>query len=171
MKHLYLLRHAKASPADELGDHARPLAPQGIWAAEAMADHCRKWLREVDVALCSTAIRARETLRLFERSLAPSCKVRLDDELYFADRDALWAVLRAVDARCERLLVVGHEPGLSELAAALCGDAGSAKARRSLAKGLKTASLASIDVPIDAWSDARPAVGRLRAVIRPKDLR
>ena len=171
MRRLLLLRHAKASRAGSRDDHARPLAPRGIWAAEAVAAHCEERLRRVDVALCSSAIRTHETLRLFERYLPPSCKIELDDALYLADRRVLLAALRRLGDGRRTALLVGHEPGLAELAHTLCADAGSAAARRHLAHGLKTASLAAIELSIDHWSELRPGAGRLRAVIRPKDLR
>lgn len=122
------------------------------------------------MALCSSAIRARETLRLFERHLPPSCKIVSNDALYLADSRSLVAELRRVDDRCDAALLVGHEPGLSDLADLLCKGAGRRKARRRLAKGFKTTSLVTIDLAIDCWEQLEPATGRLRSVIRPKDL-
>ncbi len=171
MKRLLVLRHAKAARPAGVEDHARPLSPRGIWAAEAMAEHCAPRLHAVDVALCSSAIRTRETLRLFERHLPPSCKIVLDDALYPGDPDAAVAALRRVADRSETALLVGHEPGLSDLVERLCGEAGSRKAQRRLAKGFKTSSLATLELGIDRWRELRPGVGRLRAAIRPKDLR
>jgi len=136
-----------------------------------MARHCAKRLRRVDVALCSSAIRARETLRLFEQYLPPSYKAVVDDALYLAEGDVLRSALQTVDDRFEVAMLVGHEPGLSDLVKVLCGDAGKSKAMRRLANGFKTASLASIDLAIDQWSELRPGTGKLRGIIRPKDIR
>jgi len=170
VKRLLLLRHAKSAQVARMRDHARPLEPRGIWAAETLAEHCAKRLKAVDVALCSSAIRARETLRLVERHLPPSCKSALDDGLYMADRLELMKRLRCVDDRFQTALLVGHEPGLTDLAEAVCAGRGNGKALRRLAKGLKTSSLATIDLPIESWTGLEPGTGRLRAVIRPKDL-
>jgi phosphohistidine phosphatase len=136
-----------------------------------MAKHCAKRLRRVDAALCSTAIRARETLRLFEQYLQPSYKAFLDKALYLADCDVLRLALKNVEDRFEVVMLVGHEPGLSDLAKTLCDGSGSSKANRRLANGFKTASLATIDLDIDQWSELRPGTGKLRGIIRPKDLR
>ncbi len=172
MKRLILLRHAKASRGDrEKDDHERPLAAGGIWAAEAVARHCAKRLRRVEIALCSSAIRTRETLRLFERHIPPSSKILLDEDLYLAESEMLCRSLLAVEDRFDVVLLVGHEPGLSDLAVTLCGETGSTKAKRLLAKGLKTSSLATIDLKIDSWTQLRPNTGKLREVVRPKDLR
>lgn len=171
MKRLLLLRHAKAARLDAHGDHERPLAPRGIWAAERMAEHCAPQLGQVDAALCSSAIRARETLRVFEQYLPPSCKITQDEALTVAEGRGLFEALKATRGGGDVVLLVGHEPALSDLADLLCGDAGGSKAMRRLAKGLKTSSLVTIDLEIDAWSKLRSGVGRLRAMVRPKDLR
>lgn len=135
-----------------------------------MAEYCEKRLRKIDLALCSSAIRARETLRVFEQHLPPSCKISLDDSLYLAEARALMAALRSVDEDCDSVLLVGHEPGLSDFAALLCGDAGSEKAVRRIENGLKTASLTKIDLEIDCWKELKSKKGRVREVVRPKDL-
>jgi phosphohistidine phosphatase len=171
MKRLFLLRHAKSSHHGEVRDAARPLAPGGIWAGEAIAERCAKKLSKVDLVLCSSAIRTHETLRLLERHLPPSCKIMLDDGLYLADRRTLENALRRVDDGADSVLVVGHEPGLSDLADSLCGDEGRPKARRRLAKGFKTASLVTVDLVIERWADLGWGTGSLREMIRPKDLR
>jgi phosphohistidine phosphatase len=171
MKRLLLLRHAKALRDRKQDDHDRALAPEGIWAAEAMADHCEKRLRKVDLALCSSAIRAHETLRLFERCLPPSCKTVLDEDLYLADRRTLRDVLREVDDRHRTVLLVGHEPGLSELAHAVGGRNGSDRVLRRLAKGFKTAALLTIDLSIESWEELHWHCGHLHSLKRPRDLR
>jgi phosphohistidine phosphatase len=135
-----------------------------------MAEHCGARLHAVDVALCSSAIRARETLRLFERHLPPSSKIVLDDALHGGGSRAALAALRRLADRSETALLVGHEPGLSDLVERLCGDKGNAKAKRRLARGFKTGSLAVLELDIDRWRGLRAGAGRLRALIRPKDV-
>jgi phosphohistidine phosphatase len=172
MKRLLLLRHAKASrDAGEQSDHARSLSPDGIWAAEQMAGHCAKRLRRVDMALCSSAIRTRETLRLFEQYLPPWCKIVLDDDLYLPETEVLQGALQTIEDRFEVVLLVGHEPGLSDLARLLCGNSGKGKTKKKLENGFKTASLATIDLAIERWSELQPGSGKLRAMVRPKDIR
>jgi len=171
MKRVYLLRHAKSARPPRKSDHARPLAPNGIWAAKAMGEYCEKPLQKVDLVICSSAIRCRETLRLFEQHLPPSCKIAIEDSLYLAEARVLIEALRVLNDTFDTVLLVGHEPGLSDLAESLCGNAGKRKALRRVANGLKTASLAKIDLDIDRWKAVRPKKGRLRDVIRPKDLR
>lgn len=135
-----------------------------------MAEHCAKKLRKVDLVLCSPAIRAHETLRLLEQYMPPSCKVVLDESLYLAGGRRLLSTLREVGDDFDVVLVVGHEPGLSDLAAALAEDEGNRRARKRVARGLKTASLARVDLAVERWKDLRAGSGRLREVIQPNDL-
>jgi phosphohistidine phosphatase len=106
---LYLLRHAKSSwEFLDLPDHDRPLAPRGKRAAKAMARHLRKQGIVPELVLCSTATRARETLERvgLEGVLEPG--------LYGASAATLLGRLDDVDA--ESVMLVGHNPGLHDLA-------------------------------------------------------
>ncbi|WP_338677169.1 histidine phosphatase family protein [Streptomyces sp. SCSIO 30461] len=121
---LVLLRHAKSARPQGVEDHERPLAPQGRDdAAEA-----GRLLREMDcvpdLVICSPSRRTRET---WENAAAPlgggQLPVTYDDRVYEAGSDELMAVLREVSPDTVTALLVGHNPGIEELAAALSGDA------------------------------------------------
>jgi len=116
MRELILLRHAHAEPASAgQADLDRPLSPEGLAEAEAAG----RWLAEhnlvPDCVLCSPARRARETL---EAVLATVGYVdqRLDERIYEATPGTL-AELADDHRQTERLLLVGHNPGLEHLAA------------------------------------------------------
>ena len=118
---LYLLRHAKSSWGDAgLADHDRPLAPRGEKAAREVAEHARKRGIEPALVLCSTAVRARQTLAAF--SFAG--RVSYEDGLYGASAGDLVARLRRLPDELPEAMVVAHNPGLQELALLLIGEGG-----------------------------------------------
>src|SRR5207247_5287517 len=92
-KRLLLLRHGKSSWDDPgIADHDRPLAPRGRRAAKSMGEHLRRESIRPVLVLCSSAVRARETLD----AVAPTGEVRIEPELYGAPWDELLDRLRRV---------------------------------------------------------------------------
>ena len=170
MNRLLLLRHAKAAPQveDEAADRARPLAPRGEHAAAAIG----RWLAAQDFApdlvLCSTALRARQTLERVLVALPGKPRVIFEDALYLADVPTLLARLRAVEPGRGCVLLVGHNPGLHELAAALARD-GSARLVRRLRDNMPTGALAGFELAA-GWSSLGREPARLTAYVTPKEL-
>jgi phosphohistidine phosphatase len=164
---LYLLRHAKSSWADPtLADRERPLAPRGRRDAERIARHLRRHGVEPDVVLCSSAARTRETLELIRHAVATST-VMLEDDLYGASSDELLARLRLVPDSVGSVMLIGHNPGLHQLALALTatGD----ELERLEAK-FPTAALATLALA-KTWSRLAPADATLAEYVVPKQLR
>jgi phosphohistidine phosphatase len=123
MHQLHLLRHAKSSWDDDGDDHARPLTRRGREAARLIGESLAKVVTEIDLVLCSSAVRTRETAELALADLTPAPKIRYEDGLYLASRTALMQRLREIDERYEAVMVIGHNPGLQELALALAAPA------------------------------------------------
>jgi phosphohistidine phosphatase len=156
MKHLYLLRHAKSSwKHPELADHDRPLAGRGRRAAKAIAKHIRAEGIAPELVLCSTARRARDTLERIEPALGRR-SVKVERELYGASVRELLGRIRRVPSSVESVLLIGHNPGMQDLAAALTGFDGK----------FPTAALATIALP--AWDE--PEHAELVAFTKPRDL-
>src|SRR4051812_25831408 len=144
MKRLYLLRHAKSSWKDtSLPDHDRPLAGRGRRAAKAIARHLREQGIEPELVLCSTARRARETLERIEPGLGTPA-VQVEDDLYAASAPVLLDRLRNVPDTVGSVMLIGHNPGLQELALDLAHPA---PAVRELATKYPTAALATLAFP------------------------
>ncbi len=124
MRQLLLLRHAK-SPSDDpsLSDHARPLNAAGRRTAQLMRGALGGLGVAPELVLVSSARRTRQTLEALEPwAAAPAPpRVRVLDSLYLASGDQVLAVLRQVGDLAERVMVLGHNPGLHELALALVG--------------------------------------------------
>jgi phosphohistidine phosphatase len=117
-RRLLLLRHAKSSWDDpSLADHDRPLAPRGRKAAKRIGAHLRREQIPVVLVLCSSARRARETLDL----VAPPGEIQFERELYGATAAELVERLRRVRDDVDAVMLIGHEPAMSDLAIWLSG--------------------------------------------------
>ena len=120
MRHLTLMRHAKAKqPHGDMTDHQRPLRKRGERQAAAMAHVLQRWQALDGEIFVSTAKRTRETFdgissQLLTHHLASH--VLFDDALYTFDSEALLTWLKALPDKAERVLVIGHNPALIELA-------------------------------------------------------
>jgi phosphohistidine phosphatase len=133
MHRLHLLRHAKASTDDKYEDRARPLAKRGREAARQLGKTLPGALGAVDLVLCSSSVRTRETAELALAGFAPSPPVLYEEDLYLAGRATLLRRLRRLDEEVGAVLVIGHNPGLHELALTLA-EPGTAN-YRPLAQG------------------------------------
>jgi phosphohistidine phosphatase len=118
LKKLTLLRHAKAVPAlPGVDDHARPLNGRGRRAAAQVGIETAG--ARPDLVLCSTAVRTRETWEMLNRAWEALPPVLIEDALYLAEPEALLARLRALPATLDHAWLIGHNPGLHDLAAEL----------------------------------------------------
>jgi len=162
VKTLHLLRHAKSDWEDEaLRDHERPLAPRGIKAARRLAEHFEKAPLEVDLVLCSTARRTRETLELILPALG-KVEVKFEHELYGAGADELELRLRRLPSKVRAVLVVGHNPGLEELASLLLGRGGPGH--------FPTGALASLRFGAADWRSIRAVAAEVIGFVTPKEI-
>jgi phosphohistidine phosphatase len=128
---LLLLRHGKSDKPPGVADHERPLAPRGVREAGLAGDWLRAHAPAVDAVLCSTATRTRETLAR-TRIDAPAEFV---DRLYDATPGEVIEEINGVDADVETLLVIGHEPAMSQVALGLATADGS---NPTAAEGIST---------------------------------
>ncbi len=172
MRQLLLLRHAKSSWDDPaLDDHDRPLNPRGHHTAALLRGAMRAIGLLPDVVLVSTARRTRETLAALE----PWDETPLVEELrslYLATTPQLLAALNAVPETARSVLLVGHNPGLHDLALLLAGsqDAlATQEATRRLAEGFPTGGLAEFAVT-GRWSILGAGGARLDRFIDPHTL-
>jgi phosphohistidine phosphatase len=125
---LVLLRHAKSAYPDGVADHDRPLAPRGRREAGLAGDWLRANLPAIDAVLCSTATRARETLA----HTGIDAPVRYVDRLYDAVPGTVIDEITGVDDDVAVLLLVAHEPTLTQVALGLArtDDSNTAAAER-----------------------------------------
>jgi phosphohistidine phosphatase len=167
VKHLYLLRHAKSSWKDvSLPDHDRPLAGRGRRATVAIARHLREQGIQPELVLCSTARRARETLEGIEPALGTAA-LCLEDELYAAGAPGLLERLRRVPDQVESVMLIGHNPGLEDLALGLARPSPVAS---DLATKYPTGALATVAFSASTWHELDYGTGDLVDLVRPRDL-
>jgi phosphohistidine phosphatase len=116
---LILLRHAKSDWTGSDADHDRPLAKRG----RRQAPEAGQWLAEhagaIDLAVVSTAARAQQTWQLASAPLRPPPPVRDEERVYAASAAELLRVVRTLPVDARVVAVVGHNPGLEDLATAL----------------------------------------------------
>ncbi len=173
MRRLLLLRHAKSDRTSSVRDHDRPLAPRGRRDAPAIGKLMRKQDLMPNRVLCSGAKRTRQTWELVSPQIGPEPEVEFSEALYLTPWNAIVNLLRQTPAATKTLLVIGHNPGLEDCAAALLRPkAGAGEGPRRAAMGAKfpTAALAVLDCDISEWSQLAPGCAALAAFMRPRDL-
>ncbi|BBK41739.1 phosphohistidine phosphatase [Allostella vacuolata] len=165
---LLLLRHAKSSWADPAADDFdRPLNARGRGALRAIAGELAR-APPPALVLCSAARRTRETLDGVAAALAGQPEIRIEPALYLADAATLERTVRDLPDAARCVLLVGHNPGLHELAEGLCGR-GDSRLRRRLADKFPTGALAVIAFD-GGWEQAVAGAGRLVEFVTPRDL-
>lgn len=169
---ILLLRHAKSSwDNTRLRDHDRPLAKRGERAAPAMGAHLAGTGLRVDRIVSSTAARAWSTASLFRASFNEQISLASRRDLYHAAYRDLLAIAmeEAGDDDQARIMLVGHNPGMHDLARFLCGEGEPDEIARLRAK-FPTAALAEFDLPRRPVQDVEANSARLVRFVRPKDL-
>jgi phosphohistidine phosphatase len=152
MRTLWLLRHAESSSSDAgLPDRDRPLNARGRDAATRIGRHLAERGRP-DLVLCSSALRARQTLALVAEAQRAELDVELESDLYLASEGALLRRLARLPDTAMSALLVGHNPGIGALAAQLAVRGGS-DARAELRRKYPTGALAELRLDSQHWRD------------------
>ena len=175
MRRLMLLRHAKTEHEAPSGrDQDRRLDDRGRHDAAEIGGWIGRHPPCPDLVLVSHAIRAHQTWEIAWEAMkdqASEPQVELMPELYGADASELLQIIRtASESDPHRLLLVGHNPGMHELALALAGS-GDPAGRKALADNLPTSGLAIFDFAIDDWNDVAFRRGKLALFVSPKLLK
>lgn len=171
MKLLGLFRHAKSDWHDARArDFDRPLNARGRKGAEVMGrhilDHGERWQR----VLASPAVRAAQTIELAEAATGSKIPIEWDRRIYLASSRTLLDVLREQPDRTERLLMVGHNPGLEDLIFDLVPDDPGDRLRAIVEEKFPTAAFAVLEIDCERWEDLDDGCARLVHLMRPRDL-
>jgi phosphohistidine phosphatase len=149
MKTLLLMRHAKASgDGPTFDDRDRALNARGNEDAPLIAAEMKARRLIPDLILCSSARRTQETCAHVLEQLGHHIPVVFEPDLYLASDDEILDLIRAADPKARVLLVIGHNPGLEDLALSLGADGGPPK--------FPTSALAAFRFDVESWD----AVGR-----------
>lgn len=168
MSELYLLRHAKADWAKPgMRDFDRALKDRGRRNAESIGLAMRSAGFLPDRVICSKATRALETWECVSKTLqADGCETEFTSSLYGTDASGyLQTINDAIGS--ERLLLIGHNPMMEDVAFALAGS-GDETALSKLERGFPTAGLAVIRFS-SSLADAAPGKGNLQAFLTPAE--
>ncbi len=167
MKKLGLLRHAKSDWDDmSLRDFDRGLNERGRKGAALMGTHIAGYGAAWDLVLASPAERVRRTLE----ASGLDVPVQFEDDAYLADSSTLITLLSAMDDGADAILLVGHNPGLQDLALDLAAPGGDDRLLREIADKFPTAAFAVFELDIDRWQDCALGCGRLVHFARPRDI-
>jgi phosphohistidine phosphatase len=171
-RRLILLRHAKSDWTEDLPDHDRPLSKRGRRDAPVIG----RWLRDrgylPDVVVCSTACRTRQTWDLVSAELLAAeqrtgmPEVTYEPRAYGASEHTLLYLARELPPGCRAALLIGHNPGISELAAGLAEPPGGTH-RSGIS--FPTAGVAVLEFDGD-WPDLEPGHAQLADFVIPADL-
>jgi phosphohistidine phosphatase len=153
---LILLRHAKSDWSGDEADIDRPLAHRGGRQAHEAGAWLAANIDGIGLAVVSPAKRARTTWELVAAVLHPAPQTRIDDRVYAASAEGLLAVVRELPADVETAILVGHNPGLEDLASLLTDES----------TRMTTSAVAVIEVP-GSWSTTAPHACALKASGRP----
>jgi phosphohistidine phosphatase len=175
MRRLMLLRHAKTeADAPSGSDQDRRLDERGLRDAAEIGGWMAAHPLFPDAVRVSPAVRSVQTWDIIweaMKGVTPRPDVRQEPSLYGADPAVLLQVVHAAaKSGPERLLLVGHNPGMHEAAFMLAGH-GNAAARAALADNLPTAGLVVLDFDIADWRDVAFRSGRLELLVSPKLLK
>ncbi len=151
MKRLTLIRHAQAdNPLPDQQDWHRPLTKRGQRDAKEMSRRLKEQQPRPEIILSSPAIRAKQTAEIFAACFAKA-ELVMNEELYLAEPKNLLAAIQQLGDVADHLILVGHNPGISELADQLSKD------RRI--EGMPTASIVTMEFSITTWQALLPATG------------
>ncbi|MGD9993024.1 MAG: histidine phosphatase family protein [Salinivirgaceae bacterium] len=163
MKTLMLMRHAKSSWKEPLPeDRERPILNKGIKRTRRTARFITEKGLIPELILSSPAVRAWQTADLLLEELGTNIKIKQVDALYPGSSAALLKATWQVNDKYNSLLIIGHNPGLSDLACYLLGT--------QEASWIPTSGLVVISFLYDRWQEIKPGEGSMLHYIQPKAL-
>ena len=163
MKRLTLVRHAKADRSDaSLEDFERPLTKRGLKDAADMATRVHRAGLKPTLIISSPAVRALATAKIFARELGyPASRIWHDNRAYLAAPSTLADLLRERGGRAGHIMLFGHNPGISQLAARLAGDGPHAD--------MPTCAVLALSLAVGAWTELESAPATVAWYETPKE--
>lgn len=172
-RRLVLLRHAKSSWSDpHLRDFDRPLNDRGKRALALIGAYCRRIGLGPSLVICSPALRTRLTWAGISHWLREPEKINFTEGVYEASAEELSAILREIDDRHREIMLIGHNPGLHDLAMRLSNEGGLAnpEAVGKLRSRFPTCALAVFGLETRSWSTLDAGKIQMEDFVTPKQL-
>ena len=153
------MRHARAERGDwSIKDFDRSLDERGMRDASSMSGFALGRMKGLKLVLCSPAERAKQTATLFLAAGGEAPPVVYDERIYEASAGRLLRVVRELTDETQEVLLVGHNPGMSELLKLLTNEV----------SPMSAGALASIALDVEKWSEARDGCGQLEWFASPR---
>jgi phosphohistidine phosphatase len=165
-RRLVLVRHAKAARPSGVPDHERPLCGKGRRSAQAVGHWFVAEGPRPGLALCSTAVRCRQTWEIACGSLA-IVPTRYESALYEATPEDVLRLVRAVNPDLPAVVVIGHEPTMSEVALTLAGPGSEAPALEGVTRSFRTAGVAVLRLS-RPWGRLEAGSAALESYVVPR---
>jgi phosphohistidine phosphatase len=164
MKTLILVRHAKSSWNDQAQrDIDRPLNERGRHDAPLMADNLNKRGTHPQRILCSPALRTASTAEIFANRLSiPKELIHLERQIYLAGSGHLLQLIRHQDDNIDSVMLVGHNPALTDFFNDLC--------QQATLDNMPTCCVAELSLPITQWCDLGNGQAELKYIDYPKKI-
>jgi len=170
MRRLLLFRHAKTERSEPgMEDRSRKLVERGRKDAASIGAYMATHALIPDRVMTSPAARTQETWKLAAAAFKPTPAGSAVERLYGATPHEIFDLIKQAPANAHTLLIVGHNPGLHELAQMLVAS-GDIETREQMREKLPTSGLLIIDFAFDEWAKLHPQSGRLERFITPKSL-
>ena len=170
MRRLLLFRHAKTERSEPgMEDRGRKLVERGRKDAASIGAYMATHALTPDRVMTSPAARTQETWKLAAAAFKPTPAGSAVERLYGATPHEIFDLIKQAPANAHTLLIVGHNPGLHELAQMLVAS-GNIETREQMREKLPTSGLLIIDFAFDEWAKLHPQSGRLERFITPKAL-
>ena len=169
MRRLFLVRHAKAEPAVGRDDYERALTDRGREDARRVADALAARDMLPDVLIHSGALRTKQTAEIFAAEWPRRVELEEELALYDATPGVLFSRARALSDSYASIGLVGHNPGIGELAVSLAGSGVYSELRRMAAK-YPTGAVAALDFPVASWDDIERKTALLALFLTPSEI-
>lgn len=164
---LLVVRHAKSAWPPGVPDRERPLGPRGQRDAPRMGRRIRELVGTLDLAVISPTRRTQQTWELMNHELDHRGPVEIDQRIYDAWGGHMIDLVAQLPDQARTVLVLGHEPGVSELVLSLSGP-GNPDLRRRVATKFPTCAVAVLSAG-QSWAELRPGQAELETFTTPKD--
>lgn len=149
MKKIFIVRHAKATWMEDIGqDQQRPLDQEGVADASKAGKLLAQENLIPELILSSTAMRAEQTARLIANGLElPEFKIVYKNALYNASAETILLVFQSIETDEETIMVVGHNPGISNFLSLLTDGS---------SVNMGPCDMAILELDIDSWKNCLP---------------
>ena len=163
------MRHAKSSwDFPNLDDHDRPLNKRGVNSAKLICEFFIKKKIKFDLVYCSSSKRTIQTLNILSKKINFK-KIIHKKALYHASADEIIHILKQTGDNYKTLLLINHEPSMSELISQICLNEKSDQ-MQNLKRKFPTAAVAEVNFNFNDWEKLSKVKGKLISFIKPKDL-